>query len=502
MANQKQQVKGKFFKIFSLIIGVSSILILFLLFVMLGASSRSLSQLSDNFIEHIIKEQIQEEKLLEADLIQKGKSMMVLISRVSGPLLYDFEHDAVKKFAQQILRDSDIEGVIFYNAKGKMLAKHSNTNTDGMKISQDIMFEKEKVGVVELYLSFDAVKKNIDAVSQRMDELKQKIDALKSSENRKIIMLTLSLSLGVVILLCFTIYWVLSYYIIKPIARNVIMLTQGADRVATAVAQVTSLSQQVADGAKDQANTTERTNESLKETTDMTNQNAGRAIKANDLMSKANAYVNEASESMAKLIQSMGDISKTSEETFKIIKTIEEIAFQTNLLALNAAVEAARAGEAGAGFAVVAEEVRNLAMRSGEAARNTGNSIQASVNGIQRGTELVHKTNDDFSKVATGVEEVNSLLNEITSAFTDQTNGIRNVEEAMIQIDNITQQNLSSAEGTTDATQEISLQMEDFRGIVMELVALVGMQVEKIRSRKPSKTNALKRTDYLQLPQE
>ncbi|MBF0450939.1 MAG: hypothetical protein HQK75_09575 [Candidatus Magnetomorum sp.] len=494
MAREKQQVKGKFFIIFSLIIGVSITLILGILFAMLGASSRSLHQLSENFIEHIKQEQIHEEKLLEADLVQKGKSMMVLISRVSGSLLYDFEHDAVKRFAQQILRDSDIEGVIFYNAKGKMLAKHANTQTDGMKISQDIMFEKEKVGMVELYLSFNTVKKNIDAVSQRMKILTEKIDTLKSSESRSIIILTLTLSIGAVIILCLTIYWVLSYYIIKPIARNVIMLTEGADRVATAVDMVSSLSQQVADGAKDQATTTERTNDSLKETTQMTNQNADRALQANSLMSKANASVNEASGSMAKLIHSMGDISQTSEETFKIIKTIEEIAFQTNLLALNAAVEAARAGEAGAGFAVVAEEVRNLAMRSGEAARNTGNSIQASVNGIQVGTELVNKTNDDFSKVAKGVEEVGNLLNEITSAFADQTNGIRNVEDAMLQIDNITQQNLGSVEGTADAAQQISLQMDDFRNIVMELVSLVGMHAENIRSKS-------RRTSYKQLPE-
>ncbi|KPA13437.1 methyl-accepting chemotaxis sensory transducer [Candidatus Magnetomorum sp. HK-1] len=483
MAKETPQAKGKFIIIFSLIIGVSISLILGLLFVMLGASNRSLHKLSDNFIEHIKKEQSEESKLLEAGLKQKGESMMILISRVSGSLLYDFEHDAVKRFAQQILRDSDIEGVIFYNAKGKMLAKHANKKTDGMKISQDIMFEKEKVGKVELYLCLGNVKKNIDAVSQRMKNLTNKIDSLKKSESRSIIFLTLTLSVGAVIILCLIIYWVLSFYIIKPIAKNVVMLTKGADRVGKAVEQVISLSEQVADGAKDQANTTGRANDSLKETTDMTTQNADRAQQANDLMSKANSSVNEASDSMAKLIQSMGDISKTSEETFKIIKTIEEIAFQTNLLALNAAVEAARAGEAGAGFAVVAEEVRNLAMRSGEAARNTGNSIQASVNGIQHGTGLVNKTNDDFSKVAKGVQEVGELLNEITSAFADQTNGIRNVEEAMLQIDNITQQNLGSVEGTSDAAQKISLQIEDFREIVMELVSLVGMQADKVRSK-------------------
>jgi len=153
------------------------------------------------------------------------------------------------------------------------------------------------------------------------------------------------------------------------IGRVVEGLTEGADQVASASAQVSSASQELAEGASEQAASIEETSSSLEEMASMTKQNAANANQANALMNKTRQVVEQANGSMTHLIASMDEISKASEATSKIIRTIDEIAFQTNLLALNAAVEAARAGEAGAGFAVVADEVRNLAMRAAEAAK-------------------------------------------------------------------------------------------------------------------------------------
>ena len=132
----------------------------------------------------------------------------------------------------------------------------------------------------------------------------------------------------------------------------------------------------------------------------MTKQNADNAGQANSLMSGTKQVVATANESMGRLTESMGEITRASEETSKIIKTIDEIAFQTNLLALNAAVEAARAGEAGAGFAVVADEVRNLAMRAADAAKNTANLIEGTVKKVKDGSDLVSQTNEAFQQVA------------------------------------------------------------------------------------------------------
>jgi methyl-accepting chemotaxis protein len=145
----------------------------------------------------------------------------------------------------------------------------------------------------------------------------------------------------------------------------------------------------------------------------MTRQNAENSAQADNLMQEANQVVETANSSMAQLIDAMGDISKASEETSKIIKTIDEIAFQTNLLALNAAVEAARAGEAGAGFAVVADEVRNLAMRAADAAKNTAALIEGTIKKVEGGSDLVLETNESFKEVAERTSKVGELVAEI-----------------------------------------------------------------------------------------
>ncbi len=262
--------------------------------------------------------------------------------------------------------------------------------------------------------------------------------------------------------------------ITHPIQSAVEQMNEGADQVASASSQVASASQSLAEGASEQASALEETSSSLEEMSSMIQQNAGNAEEADSLMKQANQVVGKANTSMKGLTQSMNEISSASEETSKIIKTIDEIAFQTNLLALNAAVEAARAGEAGAGFAVVAEEVRNLAMRAADAAKNTAGLIEGTVKKIKAGSDLVTETNDAFCEVAASSSKVGSLLSEIAAASNEQAQGIAQINKAVAEMDKVTQQTAANAEESASASEEMNAQAEQMKQTAHTLMDIIG----------------------------
>lgn len=280
----------------------------------------------------------------------------------------------------------------------------------------------------------------------------------------------------------FTIGLVFALFLARTISTQLAKIAQqmaeGALQVADASAQIFSSSQVLADGASNQAASVEQISSTMEEITAMTRQDAENAKQSEVLLKDANQVLNATNESMQKLTASMGEISTASTDTNKIVKTIDEIAFQTNLLALNAAVEAARAGEAGAGFAVVANEVRSLALRATEAAKNTSDLIESTVQKIKIGSDLVSETNESFHAVSQAIRKIDITIGEIVGSTKEQSVAINQVNEAISQVDNVTQQNAATAEETASASAELNHEVKEMRCSVNELLVMVGGDIE------------------------
>lgn len=262
--------------------------------------------------------------------------------------------------------------------------------------------------------------------------------------------------------------------ITNPINHVISGLTDGAGQVSSAAGQVSSSSQQLAEGSSELAASLEETSSSMEEIASMARQNAENSSQAKNLMQEAAQVVTKVNKQMADLVQATELIAKSSEETGKIIKTIDEIAFQTNLLALNAAVEAARAGEAGAGFAVVADEVRNLAMRSAEAAKNTAELIENTIDAVRNGKQLTKAAQDGFNENTELSQKVGALVEEIAAASSEQSQGLEQVNIAVSQMDQVTQTTAANAEESASASEELTSQAAELNRMVDMLTEIVG----------------------------
>jgi methyl-accepting chemotaxis protein len=275
---------------------------------------------------------------------------------------------------------------------------------------------------------------------------------------------------------------VMTRMITKPIHLVIEGLNNGADQVTAASTDVATSSQSLAEGASEQAAAIQETSASLEELSSMTRRNADNAAQTRVMMKEAKEVVEKASSELNQMIIAVEDIAKTSEQIEKIIKTIDEIAFQTNLLALNAAVEAARAGEAGAGFSVVAEEVRNLAIRAAEAAKSTNTLIENSIKSVKRGSELTSSTQDAFTANKDISMKIANLIDEIDTASQEQAKGIEQINKAVVEMDTVIQRNASSAQEAAAASEELNAQAVETKTHVQNLMAVIGISQADNRS--------------------
>ncbi|MGL6107984.1 methyl-accepting chemotaxis protein [Romboutsia sp.] len=239
-----------------------------------------------------------------------------------------------------------------------------------------------------------------------------------------------------------------------------------AQEVGQASEQVASGSQMLSQGATEQASAIEELSATIIEISDKIKDTATNANKANRLTLSAGADIEEGNEQMGSMVKSMEEISITSNEISKIIKTIDDIAFQTNILALNAAVEAARAGAAGKGFAVVADEVRNLAAKSAEAAKNTSVLIESSIKAVNNGTRIVNNTATSLQKIIKNTNQTALIIEAIAKKSEEEANAITQVTLGLEQISEVVQTNSATAEESAAASEELSGQAKMLESLI------------------------------------
>ena len=335
--------------------------------------------------------------------------------------------EGASKFSQG---DFDLEGMDFKKIE-KMNARNDELGDIGKAFNQLIVYLQEKADLTQ-----KIAEGNLDvnvAISSEKDKLGKGLSNM-----------------------------------VKSLNDIIFQIRSAADQVTAGAGQVASSSQSLSQGASEQASSLEEITSAITEINGQSKQNAGNAKEANSLANSSKENAENGNRQMADLITAMGTINTSSEEIQKIVKTIDDIAFQINLLALNANVEAARAGKYGKGFAVVAEEVRNLAARSTSSAKETSEMVEEAIKNIKAGNQLASETAKQLSEIVGGASKVVNLVEEISIASKEQADGLDQINTGLSQIDQVTQSNTANAEESASASEELSSQAQQLKGIVSQ----------------------------------
>ncbi|MDH5752501.1 MAG: methyl-accepting chemotaxis protein, partial [Deltaproteobacteria bacterium] len=344
--------------------------------------------------------------------------------------------------------------------------KMRRTALDGMNA--------ENLGVDAEYW-FNTQTRKINLLKEVEDTLSR--DLVEMAERiawKTIISFTVLFVLGFVLLLATLIMAVtITRTLVKSVGTVMENLYSSSNQTLSASMQIAASSHDLADGSSQQAASQEEISSTVEQINSTTRSNADNSLEVEKLVQQASVSTKKGVEAMKRMVVAINEIKDSSDKTARIINTIDEIAFQTNLLALNAAVEAARAGAAGVGFAVVAEEVRNLAQRSAEAAKTTSEIIVSSQEKADTGVQVGLEVDESLEDVNTIITDVTQLINEVAQSSSEQARGLEQLSIALSQIEKVTQANAANAEENSASSEELTSQAQVLMDVVNDLGVII-----------------------------
>jgi len=333
----------------------------------------------------------------------------------------------------------------------------------------------------------DKVVKLIEIANREIIASEQEAAASAQRANQILLLITLLL-----LATAYAVLYIMQRDFASPLDRIVTDLSKGSGRFLQVSNQIADSSNQLAQGASEQASAIEETSASLEEMSSMIHSSARNADHARTLASESQLSASEGMASMKEMTEAMAAIERSSNEVVKIVKSIDEIAFQTNILALNAAVEAARAGDAGAGFAVVAEEVRSLAQRSAAAANESETKIEASIKSSRQGAQCLTGVGESFSRIGSKVQETHNLVSEIALATKEQSQGIEQVTIAIQEMSKVAQSSAINTEQIASAAEEMRQQASMQQQTAGALRAVIDGSSNELASELDGKNSSAK----------
>lgn len=412
-----------------------------------------------------------------------------IISEMSSNFIYDFDADGLKNAVVPFMELPEIRALEFWDETGETFValwksekgiSYGKNAPNGVipgyssNLDADVFRKDRAIGKITIWYTEDCIDRQV----RDLREKAQRLTAELRRDSKKLIQRYVASQTAVFLIVVFMVSALfivyIRRYVIQPLKTIIAGLEKAGERVAGFARNQASASAELANGASAQAGLLYDSSASLDSLSSKTNGNAYNAKQANLLMKKTSLAIGNANASMNKLTDSTTEISNTSGKIVKIIKTIDDIAFQTNLLALNAAVEAARAGDAGSGFAVVAEEVRNLAARTSVAAKNTSDLIDETVGRIEKISDISMRTNDTFKRAAADSSSASGLIEEIDTASQEQANELEQVKNSIVRMNTVVQTNAANAEESAGTSEEMNAQAEDLKACVHDLIATIG----------------------------